>query len=92
VSPNVDTWDTWVSGAYANVKVSDGHVTELDVYANNLAGTTDMAMVCDLPYLDKLRVRTNVNLNLSIPTCIGALSQLTSFNLYFNRLAGTIPT
>ncbi|MEN8221530.1 MAG: Two component regulator three Y domain protein, partial [Pseudomonadota bacterium] len=71
------------------VTCSDGHVSKLSLYSNNLTGEipTKLSNLSKLEYLSL----TYNSLSGSIPTELGNLSDLESLNLGGNQLSGSIP-
>lgn len=92
MSPDVANWSS-TSGYWAiTVGVQSGRVIELNTYWNDLAWTTDLSMVCNLPQLTNLTIRNNTDLTISLPSCIGNLTQLKTLNLYYNKLTWVLPS
>jgi len=86
------TWDltqpvsTW-SGVTLN---SDGRVTGLNLYTNNLTGTIP-SEIGDLTKLENLELSNNPQLTGSIPVEIGLLTKLKVFNSYSTNFTGSLP-
>ena len=84
----------WLSsepvGDWHGVSVTDGRVTGLDLYDNQLTGTipTELGNLANLLHLQLTRNQ----LTGSIPTELGNLANLESLWLNENQLTGTIPT
>ncbi len=72
------------------VEVSGGHVTSINLYSNNLAGTIPP----EIGNLDSLKTinLSNNQLSGSIPPEIGNLASLQYLYLNSNQLSGAIPT
>ena len=76
--------------AWYGVMVVAGHVTELNLAGNYLAGTLPPELG-DLTYLKVLNFADNY-LSGAIPTEMGNLAQLEFLSLYANQLSGAIPS
>lgn len=93
-----NTWidsTNWLSSAplgdWHGVEVDDnGHVTSIEIIANNLAGSIPLELV-RLSQLKTLNLEANA-LAGSIPPELGNLTSLTSLDLGLNNLLGEIPT
>ncbi|UCH11039.1 MAG: leucine-rich repeat domain-containing protein [Fidelibacterota bacterium] len=72
------------------VTVTDGRVTEVALYDNNLTGTIPTE-IGDLTELTNLNLNNN-NLSGNLPAEIGSLAKLTGLALSNNDLSGNIPT
>lgn len=72
------------------IETNGGHVTEIDLYGNNLSGE----LIADLTNLSYLRLLNLGNNQLvgEIPIELGALSSLEDLNISYNQLTGAIPT
>lgn len=81
ITTTVDDW--------FGVTVSNGNVTLLTLYNNNLDGNIPLGLG-NLSELTNLELSDN-HLTGSIPTDLGGLSKLTSLSLYKNSLSGSIP-
>jgi len=80
--------DTAVSSWYG-VVVNGGHVTELQLYTNNLTGSIPAALG-NLTELNYLHFAVN-SLTGSIPLGLASLNKMMYFYLADNQLTGTIP-
>ncbi len=76
-------------GNWYGVKVSLGHVTEINLSDNYLRGTIP-ASIQNLPYLQKLILSGN-QLTSSMPASLNNLTSLLQLELRNNQLSGTIP-
>ncbi len=74
---------------WANVQVVDGHVTNLYLDSNNVAGALPDELV-NLTYLEGLHLFGN-SVTGEIPQEIGKLTSLLYFSLSHNNLTGEIP-
>ena len=83
-------WNTTNNNWYGVTTNSDGKVTFIDLYSNNLTGTIPTELE-DLTELTGLRLPDN-NLSGAIPTELGALTKLRRLDLHINGLSGSIPT
>ena len=85
--------ENWLSDepldAWYGITVSDGRVTVLDLYSNELTGPIP-AELGDLSSLRELDLYSN-ELTGPIPAELGDLSRLTSLSLSGNQLTGPIP-
>jgi hypothetical protein len=84
----------WLTGAISpcfwhGVTCEHGHVTQLDLYGNNVNGTLP-ASLANLTQLRQLTLNQN-QLQGSIPPALGALTNLTGLSMHGNQLSGAIP-
>ena len=96
-STDGDNWNNntnWGTNTEVNgwfgITVSNGHVTQISLVNNNLAGAIP-ASIGNLSYLTKLELWLN-NLNGTIPQEIGNLTNLENLYLDQNKLTGSIPS
>ncbi|KUG06364.1 leucine-rich repeat domain-containing protein [Solirubrum puertoriconensis] len=90
--------DNWLNGTtladvanWRGVRVANGDVTSLNMYANNLRGSIP-ACLGELQGLQELALWQNWNgLTGAIPAELGKLSRLKSLSLQQNALSGTLP-
>lgn len=91
---NNNGWNTTTNdvdgGGWYGVTVENGHVTELFLSQNGLAGTLP-AVLGDLSELSDLWISRNDELTGPIPAELSNLSQLDTLYLSDNLLTGTIP-
>jgi len=83
----------WLDGSVATWKgitVSEGRVTKLELYSNNLQDSIPIE-IGNLTALEKLNLGDNPIMG-SIPKEIGLLTKLTNFSLYMCNISGPIPT
>jgi hypothetical protein len=75
---------------WEGVTCTNGKVTDLDKFDNNLKGTipADIGLLTELVHLDL----GNNTLSGPLPSTLGSLSKLTGLKLWTNELTGTIPT
>ena len=78
---DVSTW--------SGISVSDGHVTLVEMYGNNLVGDLP-ASITNLSYLSELCLTAN-EVSGSIPQSISNMTALEKLSLDHNQLSGTIP-
>ncbi len=76
--------------SWYGVTCQAGHVSQLDLSDNNLAGPLP-AQLSDLSQLRALSLRLN-NLTGSVPVGLGNLTQLQTLDLSANQLTGAVPT
>ena len=92
--PNWTYHTNWMEnnqpGTWYGVTVTDGHVTELDLYNNNLVGSMPSELVL-LSSLTSLHLGYNYNMSGVIPAWLGSMTNLQYLNLFFAGLSGTIP-
>lgn len=87
---NKDNWlYTTTVDDWFGVTVSNGYVTLLTLYSNNLDGSIPQGLG-NLTELTNLDLSDN-HLTGSIPANFGGLTKLTSLSLYKNSLSGSIP-
>lgn len=77
-------------GTWFGVTVTAGHVSQIDLYGNHLAGPIP-AEIGLLPALTTLRLSAN-NLTGPIPPEVGGLASLETLSLYSNHLVGPLPS
>jgi len=83
-------WNTNTPCKWYGVRCSDGHVTALSLYQNQLSGKIPTELG-NLSHLTVLDLSSN-QLSGSIPTELGNLSRLKGLSLHSNQLSGPIPT
>ena len=81
ISPTVNDW--------YGVTVTDGHVTKLNLFENQLSGSIPPELG-NLSNLEYLYLNEN-QLSGSIPHELGNLNEITSLDLSLNQLSGSIP-
>ena len=80
---------TTTVGNWNGITVSDGHVSEIELYVNNLNGTIPFQLG-SMTYLQILDLSWN-QLSGTIPASLGNLTNLQYLDLDGNQLTGTIP-
>jgi len=95
-SPGNDWNVTDTPCSWTGVDCTDGHVTEIYRYNENLVGTIPSELG-NLSQLTELNLSVSNDwsggrLSGSIPSELGNLSQLTFLNLSYNQLSGSIPS
>ncbi|QKZ14738.1 putative Ig domain-containing protein [Spirosoma sp. KUDC1026] len=75
---------------WQGVSCTNGRVSQLDLYGNNLIGSLP-ASLSALTQLTFVQIDAN-QLNGNVPSGLGNLTQLTHLGLSYNQLSGTIPS
>jgi len=78
-----------VTSAWNGITVTDGHITRLELYSNNLTGYLP-PQIGDLSWLTRLSLYSN-NIGGAIPEEIGNLTSLTLLELANNKLISPVP-
>jgi len=90
--PNWTNHNNWLSGpinSWYGITVTNGRVTEILLYSNNLSGSIP-GEIGDLSQLISLNFNDNLLMG-SIPPEIGNLTSLQGLYLSYNQLTGSIP-